>query len=508
MTKSKCIAIDLGTCYSKVATFSGGKPTIIPNGQGEFKVPSKILLLNDGRYFVGTKADRAIEKYEGNNISIGAIKRKIGTDYSIIYNETKFFPQILYALILAELKVQAEKFLGYDAIDVVIAIPTNFSHVQRDIVREAAKLVGLNILRILNEAVVTAIMYGEKQKQKDETILIYDFGGGSFDVSLVNCGDGVYEVVGVDGDLELGGIDYDERIYNYIVEVIEKETGFDIRHDKISNERIREVAEKAKCELSYQEEYEINIPYLIHEKPFEYNLKCTISRKYFNLITQDLFDKSYNITERLLKDCGVREKELDRIVFTGGMTKIPAIIQYFKRKGLNIYTGLDRDLSVVYGAAYCGGMLVGECKDVLLLDVCPTSYGTLNLKDEFVPILPNNTTMPTRRSKIFTTSVDNQSSIRIPIVEKYKYCESLIEHGYLNLEKIPPAPSGIPPIEVSFDIDSNGIVGVFAKDLGTGKEVKTRLESKKFLTEKAFRDTSILLHDWMGLRRIELDSMI
>lgn len=501
------IAIDLGTSYSSVALFSGGKPLVLPNEYGETKIPSKVLLLKDNRFFVGTKAERTLEKYAGENITVSGIKRKIGTDYSVFYNNATFYPQVLYALILAELKVQAERYLGKTVEYAVIAIPANFSRIQRDIVHEAANLIGLSVVRMLNEAVVSAIIYGEKKKGKNENIIIYDFGGGSLDISLLSIGDGVYEVRGVDGDLGLGGIDFDDCIYNNIVKIVEKDTGFDIRHDEIANLRIKEEAEKAKHILSSTHECAIHIPNLINGGPIKYNLNTNLTRNNFEQMTSHLINKSYEIYNRLLRDCSMASSDLDNTILVGGMSRMPAITQLFEKNNIRLYKGMDRDLSVVCGAAYQAGILCGACKDVLILDICPTSLGIINSKDKFESIIPYNETIPTKKSKIFSTSTDNQTAVDIKIVEKYKHSDVHLQLGLLQLYGIQPAPKGTPVIEVCFDMDINGGIHVSAKDLVTKKHVETTLSNTKYFDEKGTRDISFLIQEWIAMRKIELNML-
>ncbi len=478
---SKIIGIDLGTTNSCVAVMEGGEPVVIPNQEGARTTPSVVAFTKTGERLVGQVAKRqAITNPENTVISI---KREMGTDHKVNINGKAYTPQEISAMILQKLKADAESYLGETVSQAVITVPAYFSDTQRQATKDAGKIAGLEVLRIINEPTAAALAYGEDTT--NEKIMIYDLGGGTFDVSILEIADGVFEVLATNGDTRLGGDDFDERIINYLVDEFKKDNGIDLRSDKMALQRLKEAAEKAKIELSGVMTSNINLPFITADATGPKHLDVTLTRAKFDELTADLVEKTMKPARQALKDAGLEASQLSKVLLVGGSTRIPAVQEAVKKlTGKDPHKGINPDECVAIGAAIQAGVLGGDVKDVLLLDVTPLSLGIETLGGVFTKLIERNTTIPTKKSQIFSTAADNQSSVEVHVLqgerEMAAYNKTL---GRFTLSGIAPAPRGIPQIEVTFDIDANGIVNVSAKDLGTGKEQKVTITASTNLSD-------------------------
>lgn len=473
---AKVIGIDLGTTNSVVAVMEGGEPVVIANTEGNRLTPSVVGFSKTGERLVGQLAKR--QAVSNPDRTISSIKRYMGTDHKVKIDDKEYNPQQISAMILQKLKADAEAYLGETVTKAVITVPAYFSDSQRQATKDAGTIAGLEVMRIINEPTAAALAYG-LDKGEDHTILVFDLGGGTFDVSILELGDGVFEVKATSGNNRLGGDDFDERIMNWLITEFKKENGIDLSGDKMAVQRLREAAEKAKIELSGVLTTNINLPFITADQTGPKHLDINLSRAKFDELTADLVEATMGPTRQALSDAGLSAKDIDKVILVGGSTRIPAVQEAIKKSlGKEPHRGVNPDECVAIGAAIQAGVLVGEVKDVLLLDVTPLSLGIETLGGVFTKIIERNTTIPTSKSQIFSTAADNQPSVDIHVLqgerEMASYNKTL---GRFELSGIPPAPRGVPRIEVTFDIDANGIVHVSAKDLGTGKEQKITITS-------------------------------
>ena len=488
---SKIIGIDLGTTKSCVAVLEGGEPVVIANAEGGRTTPSVVAFSKTGERMVGQVAKR--QAVTNADRTVASIKRHMGENFKVAIDGKNYTPQEISAMVLQKLKADAEAYLGQPVTEAVITVPAYFSDSQRQATKDAGKIAGLEVKRIINEPTAAALAYG-LDKDNDQKIMVYDLGGGTFDVSILEIGDGIVEVLATNGDTRLGGDDFDQRVMDYLVAEFKKAEGIDLKNDRVAMQRLKEAAEKAKIELSGMTSTAVNLPYITADATGPKHLDVTITRAKFNELTADLVERTMKPVRQAMSDAGLSASQLDKVLLVGGSTRIPAVQEAVKSiTGKEGFKGINPDECVALGAAIQGGVLTGDVKDVVLLDVTPLSLGIETMGGVFTRLIERNTTIPTRKSQIFSTAADGQTSVEVHVLqgerEMAAYNKTL---GRFQLSGIAPAPRGVPQIEVTFDIDANGIVNVSAKDLGTGKEQKIVITASTNLSqddiEKAVRE--------------------